>query len=222
MPEWVWQPEIQAYRDERGRIVTPERVREWVLEYIRKSSDAVAALARLLAEGRISLEDWRRLMRDEIMDEYVALFLLGLGGLALLRTPDILLPLEMLMEQFAFLDRFVEEIDAGLLSEAQISVRAQMYTASAWQSYQRGAAQAAGAPLLPAYPGDGTTICLSRCRCTWDLQRVRENDETVRWRCFWLLDPPAEHCFSEEQDAEGRPLGCLQRAVLWNPLVIQV
>ena len=220
MPEWVWQPETQSYRDEVGRVVTPEQVREWVLEYIRKSGDAVTELSRLLAEGKLSLDDWRRLMRDEIKDEYVALFLLGLGGLALLTAADILLLIEMLEQQFAFLDNFTEEI--GELSEAQAMARARMYTDSAWQSWERGRARAAGAPRLPAYPGDGTTICLSRCRCMWDLQRVRENGETVRWRCFWVLDPLAEHCSSEEIDEEGRPLGCLQRAVLWNPLIIEV
>ena len=107
------------------------------------------------------------------------------------------------------------------LHEAQIAARSRMYVSSAREAFERGKRRAAGAPELPAYPGDGTTICLSRCRCMWDLQQARENDETVRWRCFWVLDPLAEHCSSEEEDEEGRPLGCLQRAVLWNPLIIQ-
>lgn len=223
MPEWIWQPETQSYRDETGHVVTSEQVREWVLESIRKSGDAVTELARLLAEGKLSLDDWRDLMRQEIKDEYLALFLLGLGGLALLRAEDILLLTELLREQFAFLDNFAGEIGEGLVSDAQAMARARMYTSSAWQSYQRGRARAAGAPRLPAYQGDGTTLCLGRCRCTWDLQPVRENGEIVRWNCYWILDPLAEHCSAPGVfDAEGRPLGCLERAVLWNPLIIEV
>jgi hypothetical protein len=35
------------------------------------------------------------------------------------------------------------------------------------------------------------------------------------------LDFDAEHCTSDELDAEGRPRGCIERAKLWNPLVIE-
>ena len=80
MPEWTWDGD--RYRDLAGRSIDADQVREWALESIRKSSDAVAELARLLAEGKLSRDDWQRLMQDEIKDKYIALFLLGLGGLA--------------------------------------------------------------------------------------------------------------------------------------------
>ena len=219
MPEWTWNG--NEYRDlDSGRSIDADQVREWVLESIRKSGDVVAELARLLTEGKLSLEDWHRLMQDEIKDKYIALFLLGLGGLALLRAEDIALLVELLVEQFEYLSRFLIAIETGL-SEEQIRARALLYIESAWQSYEQGHARAVGAPRLPAYPGDGTTLCLGRCRCNWDLQRVMENEETVRWNCFWVIDPFVENCASEEIDAEGRPRGCLQRGALWNPLIIE-
>ena len=217
MPEWTWDGD--RYRDLTGRSIDADQVREWALESIRKSSDAVAELARLLAEGKLSQDDWQRLMQDEIKDKYIALFLLGLGGLALFGTEDIALLVGLLSGQFEYLARFAAEVDG--LSAAQIEARARMYVESAWQSYERGRARSVGAPRLPAYPGDGTTLCMSRCRCSWDLRRVTENDETVRWNCTWVLDPLAESCSSEEIDEEGRPRGCLQRSVLWNPLVLE-
>ena len=98
MPEWTWNG--NEYRDlDSGRSIDADQVREWVLESIRKSGDVVAELARLLTEGKLSLEDWHRLMQDEIKDKYIALFLLGLGGLALLRAEDIALLVELLAEQ---------------------------------------------------------------------------------------------------------------------------
>lgn len=176
MPEWVWQPETQTYRDETGRVVTAEQVREWVLESIRKSGDAVTELARLLAEGKLSLEDWRRLMRQEIKDQYVALFLLGLGGLALLTLDDILLLAELLREQFAFLDNFARE--AELLSEAQIGARARNYIRSSeaafWSARQR-AAVAAGMEKVKwtLTPAEHCEDCMAFAVMGW--QRSADN-----------------------------------------------
>lgn len=176
MPEWIWQLGTQTYRDETGRVVTPEQVREWVLESIRKSGDAVAELSRLLAEGKLSLDDWRRLMRDEIKDQYVALFLLGLGGLALLRADDILLLAELLEQQFAFLDNFAREIDE--LSEAQISARARMYTRSSeaafWSARLRAAA-AAGMDEVQwtLTPAEHCVDCVAFANMGW--QKMADN-----------------------------------------------
>lgn len=172
MPEWVWQPETQSYRDETGRVVTPEQVREWVLESIRKSSDAVTELSRLLAEGKLSLDDWRRLMQDEIKDEYLALFLLGLGGLALLRADDILLLAELLEEQFAFLDNFARGIDE--LSETQVRARSRLYirsSAAAFWSARQRAAVAAGRETVRWYltPAEHCVDCIAFADMGWQL-----------------------------------------------------
>ena len=57
-------------------------------------------------------------------------------------------------------------IDAGILPptepihEAQISARSQMYMNSAREAYERANMRASGVADLPAYPGDGSTICL--------------------------------------------------------------
>jgi len=175
--DWTWQPTTQSYRDnETGRVITSDQVREWVLESIRKSGDAVTELARLLAEGKLSLDDWRRLMRDEIKDEYVALFLLGLGGLALLRAEDILLLAELLREQFAYLDRFVVEI--GELSEAQINARARSYTKTAESAFWRGGLRAAVAAGMERVkwtltPAEHCEDCIAFADMGW--QRIDDN-----------------------------------------------
>jgi hypothetical protein len=134
MPDWAW--EGNGYRDlDTGRSVDADQVREWVLESIRKSEDAVAELAQLLTEGKLSLADWRRLMRETIKDEYVAFFLLGLGGLELLREEEIRQLVELLVEQYAYLDQFVVQMGEGLPSNAQIIARSRSYIRSAGSAY---------------------------------------------------------------------------------------
>ena len=131
MPEWTW--DGNEYRDEAGREVA--NVYELVLESIRKSEDAVAKLAQLLTEGKLSLADWRRLMRETIKDEYVAFFLLGLGGLELLREEEIRQLVELLVEQYAYLYQFVVQMGEGLPSNAQIIARSRSYIRSAGSAY---------------------------------------------------------------------------------------
>ena len=131
MPEWRW--DGSTYRDEAGHEVAPERVYELVLESIRRSEDAVAELARLLTEGKLSLADWRRLMRETIKDEYVAFFLLGFGGLLL--EEDVRQLVQLLAEQYAYLDQFVVQMGEGLPSNAQIIARSRSYIRSAGSAF---------------------------------------------------------------------------------------
>lgn len=98
------------------------------------------------------------------------------------------------------------------LHEAQIAARSRMYVSSAREAFERGKRRAAGAPELPAYAGDGTTVCLSRCQCSWELEEVKDAaGNTVAWNAYWRLNPAAKHCET-----------CLGREAKWNPLVIPV
>jgi len=176
MPEWTWNG--NEYRDlDSGRSIDADQVREWVLESIRKSGDVVAELARLLTEGKLSLEDWHRLMQDEIKDKYIALFLLGLGGLALLRAEDIALLVELLVEQFEYLARFLIAIDTGL-SEEQIRARALLYIQSADTAFWNGISRAAATAGLEEVkwglrPAEHCPDCVAFAGMGW--QKIRNN-----------------------------------------------
>ena len=58
---------------------------------------------------------------------------------------------------------FAEEIAAGQMSVAQVNRRALMYVDAATQSYEQGQAAQVGV-TMPAYPGDGTSECLTNCK----------------------------------------------------------
>ena len=174
MPDWTW--DGNEYRDLTGRSIDADQVREWVMESIRKSSDVVADLARLLAEGKLSLEDWHRLMQDEVKDKYIALFLLGLGGVALLRAEDIALLVELLGEQFEYLARFASETSG--LSEDRIRARALMYIKSADVAFWNGISRAATAAGMDEVkwtmrPAEHCPDCVAFANMGW--QKIRNN-----------------------------------------------
>ena len=86
--------------------------------------------------------------------------------------------------------------------------RAQMYADSLMGLYQKawgkGQEKKTGMPELPAYPRDGTTLCLVYCRCRWRIKKISDTE----YKAYWILGV-AEHCPN-----------CKCRARHWNPLTI--
>ena len=86
----------------------------------------------------------------------------------------------------------------------EFGTRAKQYTDSIIKPYWQGLTEVLP---LPALPGDGTSQCLTHCRCKW---RIDVLDRGVGdYDCFWELQP-AEHCQT-----------CLERAKEWSPLRIR-
>lgn len=223
MPKWIWLDEYQRYRDlETGRWVGASQIREWGSLAADASSHALAELADMLNDGRLNTHDWTLLMRDEIKDVYIQQYVLGKGGLDQMTQADWGSLGGMLREQYRYLDRFAVQIAAGQVAPGQIVQRSRMYGNSAREAHSRAHERALGMPPLPDHPGSGNTLCLTNCRCYWNIEPVRDRGGNVTsWRCTWMLTL-AEHCTAPGQfDAQGRPIGCIQRADLWNPLILE-
>lgn len=85
--------------------------------------------------------------------------------------------------------------NSASLYEAQIAARSRMYISSAREAFERANARAHGAPDLPAYPGDGQTVCLTNCRCNWRIEEVYDDEGNLAgWNCYWEIDAAAENC----------------------------
>jgi hypothetical protein len=220
MPDWGWEEGTNRYRDlETGRFVSAAQVREWGAMAAEASGDLVAELSVMVVEGQLNVADWTLLMRDEIKDAYIQQYVFGRGGLDQMTQVDWGRIGGMLREQYLYLNRFAAEIATGKLTAAQVAHRARMYSRSAREAYGRALENAQGMPRLPDYPGAGNTICLTNCMCQWEIEKEVVDGKT-RWLAYWRLNP-AEHCSSPLTDAQGRPMGCVQRAALWNPLVLE-
>ena len=72
-------------------------------------------------------------------------------------------------EQLKYYDKFAEA--AGDMSEAGVGARAQMYVGAIRATYGQ-----ARYPGLSQYPGDGSTQCLTNCKCDLD-----ERDDGIHW-----------------------------------------
>jgi len=92
--------------------------------------------------------------------------------------------------------------------EAQIAARSRMYMRSSREAFERAKARAVGVPPLPAYPGDGSTRCLTNCACQWEIIPEVQDDGAIVYNCYWRLGP-TEHCPD-----------CIERSRQWNPYTV--
>lgn len=201
---YTWDKKTARYRDATGKFVARETVYQSVNDYINGSTDAINQLARMVSGGEINAADWYSLMRSEIKDAYIASYTAGIGGRSQMTQADWGRIGRMVRDQYAYLDRFKNDVQNGNLTEAQIAARSQMYINSARQAYEKSAQLSAkkagydeelwvvdpdaehcddcviyaGQGWQPIgtfpEPGDGTTECLTNCKC---LKQFR-NSET--------------------------------------------
>lgn len=152
--------------------------------------DEVRTLSDQLNSGDIDIDQWQGGMKQALRDSYA--LNLRAGSDSPLKYTEYLKLGTPLQKQYRFLERFKQDIAAGKTKAGAIATRAQMYIFSAVQMYWR---QVVGIGL-PAYPGDGTTDCVTACQCEWE-----ERDDGFYWR---LGD--AHHCHI-----------CPERAQEWAP-----
>ena len=174
-------------------------------EDIDKRKERLKLLAVLFFSGALSLVAWREAMRWQIEELYILAYTLGRGGLDSMTTHDWTRLQLVLDQHYQYLDKFSRDISG--MSEAQAQARAALYAQSAYQAYSVGQEQRAGQGqlILPAHPGDISTICGSNCRCHWRI----EDRPVIGWNCYWEVDAQAENCKD-----------CLERGENWNPLAV--
>ena len=216
MADWRWNKTARRYFDvTTGRFMSNTEALGYVDDSIAASADVMGELAELVGTGQLSVEDWLVRMQAEIKGEYIRQYLQGIGGRSQMKQSDWGRIGGLLNQQYhKYLDGFADDIRSGLLSAAQIAARAAMYSESARQAYEKASAVAKGVPLskVPAFPGDGSTICKTHCKCHWVFVAIRnEAGDIIGWECYWNLEPGADHCST-----------CLGRASTWSPLVIEL
>lgn len=141
-------------------------------------------------------------MRQIVKDAHGVQHVLGRGGRHAMTQSDWGRLGNVVRGQYEYLQKFAQAIERGEQSAAQVRARAALYVAASVYSFERGNASAYGLSL-PAYPGDGGTPCLARCRCHWDISSTKD-DWIARWVVGGAVQCP----------------GCRSRAEQWNPLRI--
>jgi hypothetical protein len=191
--------ESHRYRDDTsGRYLSVAQVREVRGEFVAAQKEAARGLGGLLSRGEVTRDQWESGMRGLVKETHIAQAILGKGGRDQMTPADWGRVGAELRGQYGFLGQFAGETAA--LSEAQIAARAEMYVSASNAAYERARAADQGANDLPAYPGDGSSECLSGCTCSWDFD---EDGAT------WTLGDSKESCET-----------CLGRASDWVGLPV--
>ena len=168
----------------------------------------VDELMDLLEAARITPKAWRDRMAALLARYHYASMIVG-GGTTAIPPAGLAILTQTIGSQFSYLNNFYIQVVAAEAFKNSWRARAQMYTRSASSSFWDGYIyQKAGRFLpIPAVPGDGSTQCLSNCRCS--LRVVTKDEETADFDVYWDLNP-AEHCQT-----------CIERAKQWSPLRIR-
>jgi hypothetical protein len=139
MPDWRWNEALRRYQDlDTGRILSFDAVKVQVNRIVDATTENVTStLADMLADKRLSVNDWHQAMGRAVKNAYVQQAELGAGG----RTQ--MTPVEWgtvggaVREQYGYLRDFAQEIADGQLTDAQIRSRSAMYVNSSREAFWR-------------------------------------------------------------------------------------
>jgi len=204
---------VDDYTELNPNRITKERKRQALRARQEMFQNAARELNQRLKRGRIESDEWLRRMMGEVKDLHTTALAIGESG-----RWDNISQEEWgqlganVQKQYRFLRRWRRQIDQQGVEEfslAQLNDRAQKYGSAASESYQIGYTGEVGVPIgeLPAMPGDGTTECMTRCKCRWAINTL--DKERGDFDCTWTLGV-AEHCET-----------CLERSVEWVQLEIR-
>ena len=167
-------------------------------------------------------------------DTHLALWMFGSGGYNTMDSTSLVVLVDTLRVQFDYLTSFGQAILQGNRPEAPSGVfpfgkqrqhislytprslqrqgvinRSTLYVESGTASGERGkvVSYRRFTDELPQYPGDGSQICRTRCRCHWRFN-FNTSDASF-YHAFWRLNARAKHCTT-----------CLGNVVRWNPITI--
>jgi hypothetical protein len=199
---WVWQEKLHRYRNTAtGRFLGAKDMLPLRDKFVAVQKARMVAVTGQFTDGKFGLGRWQRDMREAIRTSFIDQYVLARGGRNMMTPADWGKIGQMVKGQNTFLRGFAADLYAGDLSAAQAQVRAAMYAGASKAAYEKGNAENLGTPDLPAYPGDGSTVCKSNCACSWEIVSTETG-----WDCTWSLGA-AEHCPD-----------CVDNAANWNPL----
>lgn len=192
-PKLAWDAATGRFRRSDGRFVPRPAVRRALEESLANLTRLTDTLADDLRAGRISLLEWRAEMRETIKHVQMAASELAHGGRAQMTQSAYGAVGQRVRQQYAYLERWVAEIRAGLPIDGRMEARATLYLRAARASYltveseqmaERGrglvcnvlhASESCAECIAESDKGfvpvgqlsvPGSRTCLGNCRCT--------------------------------------------------------
>lgn len=130
LPGFRWNARAQQYVTTDGRFVARARVRLALDQAIARKTSELKVLANNLRGGSISLDSWALRTRELVKDVNLYSAAAAKGGWAQMTPTEYGRVGQAVKTQYAYLDRFVGEISAGLPLDGRFLARASMYATS--------------------------------------------------------------------------------------------
>lgn len=197
-------------RDTRARRERRRRAADAAAEGMREQT---GALAERYHSGDLSADAFRDAFRLLVKDAHLGAAVAGNeGGWDAMTKRDWGRVGRAIRDQYAYADRMISEVEAAraddnLPTVGQLRARMDLYADAASQSRSRQEVAARGfdPAALPAHPGDGSTECWTRCKCSWVITTVSvARDE---YRASWRLGDSSDVCST-----------CRKRSTAWKSL----
>lgn len=201
--EWV-RSKHQYRNSVTKRWVSHDEVLEYVDTIITGGAIQGDQAASLYLSGQLSAADFGVAFKQELKYSWLQQGILGKGGRDQMDFSDWGYIGRQLRDEYELIDGFVVTLDN--LSEAQIRARAANYFRASRAAFERGYVRSFGIPDLPAYPADGSSICMNGDGCRWI---IIEREGAGNFDCYWTLGA-TEHCPT-----------CIDRAIEWSPLEVR-
>ena len=166
---------------------------------------------RDLFSGDITLNQWRERVRSEVKALHVNAGVAGGNGMwDEMGFDDWGRIGQKIRGEYGFLDDLAKDIKKGKRSEQWVLASMDRYGETASATFEAIKTSFVGIDpsVLRFFPGDGTTICRSNCRCRWNIRvlSVKLGNFNASWRLGSVID----HCPT-----------CIQRQRKWRSLKIR-
>jgi hypothetical protein len=181
MSSWLWDESAHRYRSaSTGRFLSPTTEAELRAAFVEARRLEIRALGRGLGDGSLTVNAFRRALRDEIEALNGVEYMFGRGGRRAMTLADRQALSAIIAQEWAYADNFAIQAAAGGLSAGQIEARAAQYAAAGHKAAEAGRMASYEGFRAPAMPGVGT-VCRSNCRCSWAVTETEDG-----WRARWV------------------------------------
>ncbi len=157
--------------------------------------DSSDALAEQVFTGDISIADWELSMRALVKEMHTSAAAIGKGGWDQMSFQEWGRLGTPVREQYKWLNKFAQDIADRVddISLGTIRARARMYGRAAGYVAELMQASKEIISQLPWLPKDGSTECLTNCKCAWLLKIIKKTKVSQTVRAVWRM-MEAEHC----------------------------
>lgn len=199
---YSYDPVKRAYFGPSGHPVSIDVIRALRDKWADIQADVMQDFVRHVADGTWTIAEFEAAARVWLGETVAAGYQLGRGGQAMMTVDDAFELARLISEKVRQMETLIADKQSNLISDAMFEARAEAHAGAAVEAFESGQAASTGLDL-PAYPADGSTSCLSRCRCYWSIEEFDD-----RWEATWVTVGDERVCPE-----------CEEHGIEWAPFV---